>query len=155
MRCRPPPHARGAPRLAGRENEHEPAALDVQDKLKQSIGQRSLYHVCCAYSNFDKELGYTQGMGFLAGIFLMYRDEESSFWCLERLLNGDRHKLRTLYTPGFPLLQKYYYIVRAASHPPASRRASAAHPPCARSSTPSPSRSCPRCMRTWSGTRST
>ena len=35
-------------------------------------GQTALYEVLNAYSNLDKEVGYCQGLGFIAGHFIMH-----------------------------------------------------------------------------------
>ncbi|PPS09432.1 hypothetical protein GOBAR_AA11216 [Gossypium barbadense] len=54
-------------------------------------GQRSLYNVLKAYSVFDRAVGYVQGMGFLAGLLLLYMSEEDAFWLLVALLKGAVH----------------------------------------------------------------
>eukprot|EP00897_Mesotaenium_endlicherianum_P003962 jgi/Mesen1/3594/ME000020S03126 len=56
-------------------------------------GQRSLYNVLKAYSVYDTAVGYTQGMGFLAGLLLLYMGEEDAFWLLS----------------GLPLVQQYLF----------------------------------------------
>ncbi|KAL5974435.1 hypothetical protein ACLOJK_031100 [Asimina triloba] len=55
-------------------------------------GQRSLYNVLKAYSVFDRNVGYVQGMGFLAGLLLLYMSEEDAFWLLVALLKGAIHE---------------------------------------------------------------
>ncbi|KAL5993633.1 hypothetical protein ACLOJK_040885 [Asimina triloba] len=55
-------------------------------------GQRSLYNVLKAYSVFDRDVGYVQGMGFLAGLLLLYMSEEDAFWLLVALLKGAIHE---------------------------------------------------------------
>jgi hypothetical protein len=35
-----------------------------------------LYNVLKAYSNFNSEIGYTQGMSFIAAVLLMHMNEE-------------------------------------------------------------------------------
>ncbi|KAJ0977620.1 hypothetical protein J5N97_013094 [Dioscorea zingiberensis] len=42
-------------------------------------GQRSLYNVLKAYSVYDRDVGYVQGMGFIAGLLLLYMSEEDAF----------------------------------------------------------------------------
>ncbi|KAL0375869.1 UNVERIFIED_CONTAM: EVI5-like protein [Sesamum calycinum] len=54
-------------------------------------GQRSLYNVLKAYSVYDREVGYVQGMGFVAGLLLLYMSEEDAFWLLVALLKGAVH----------------------------------------------------------------
>lgn len=70
-------------------------------------GQRSLYNVLKAYSVYDREVGYVQGMGFLAGLFLLYMGEEDAFWLLVALLKGVLHTpMEGLYQVGLPLVQQ-------------------------------------------------
>ncbi|KAF3955616.1 hypothetical protein CMV_019179 [Castanea mollissima] len=73
-------------------------------------GQRSLYNVLKAYSVFDREVGYVQGMGFLAGLLLLYMSEEDAFWLLVALLKGAVHApMEGLYLVGLPLVQQYLF----------------------------------------------
>ncbi|XP_068302707.1 uncharacterized protein [Pyrus communis] len=73
-------------------------------------GQRSLYNVLKAYSVFDREVGYVQGMGFLAGLLLLYMSEEDAFWLLVALLKGAVHApMEGLYQVGLPLVQQYLF----------------------------------------------
>jgi hypothetical protein len=43
---------------------------------KYGKGQIKLWNVLNAYSNYNKNLGYTQGMNTIAALLLMYLDEE-------------------------------------------------------------------------------
>ncbi|WOK94116.1 hypothetical protein Cni_G02818 [Canna indica] len=71
-------------------------------------GQRSLYNVLKAYSVYDRDVGYVQGMGFLAGLLLLYMSEEDAFWLLVALLKGAIHSpMEGLYQAGLPLVQEY------------------------------------------------
>ena len=45
-------------------------------------GQASLRRVLRAYSCYDREVGYCQGMNFIAGMFLTFMSEEEAFWLL-------------------------------------------------------------------------
>ena len=50
-----------------------------------------------------------QGMGFIAGLLLLYMSEEDAFWTLVALLRGSVHPpLEGLYQAGLPLLQQYF-----------------------------------------------
>ena len=56
------------------------------------------------------QVGYVQGMGFIAGLLLLYMCEEDAFWTLTGLLKGACHApLEGLFRPGLPLLQQYLY----------------------------------------------
>lgn len=73
-------------------------------------GQRSLYNVLKAYSVYDRDVGYVQGMGFLAGLLLLYMSEEDAFWLLVALLKGAVHApMEGLYLAGLPLVQQYLF----------------------------------------------
>ena len=40
-----------------------------------------------AYANFDREIGYVQGMNYIVALLLVYiRDEEQVFWCLHQVM---------------------------------------------------------------------
>ena len=45
-------------------------------------GQCALRRVLRAYSYYDREVGYCQGMNFIAGMFLTIMSEEDAFWLL-------------------------------------------------------------------------
>ena len=50
-----------------------------------------------------------QGMGFIAGLLLLYMSEEDAFWTLVALLKGAvQPPLEGLYQAGLPLLQQYF-----------------------------------------------
>ncbi|CAL9167453.1 unnamed protein product [Musa hybrid cultivar] len=75
---------------------------------RHGLGQRSLYNVLKAYSVYDRDVGYVQGMGFLAGLLLLYMSEEDAFWLLVALLKGAIHApMEGLYQAGLPLVQEY------------------------------------------------
>lgn len=42
----------------------------------------ALHNVLKVYSLYDTDVGYCQGMGFLAALLLMYLEEEVCFRCL-------------------------------------------------------------------------
>ena len=77
-------------------------------KERYGNGQRKLYKVLSAYSKYNKSVGYVQGMGFITAIFLIYMDEESSFYMLHSLMK--KYKLEGLYYDGFPELKKKCYV---------------------------------------------
>lgn len=53
------------------------------------------------------QVGYVQGMGFIAGLLLLYMCEEDAFWTMTALLKGALHApLEGLFRPGLPLLQQ-------------------------------------------------
>ncbi|KAK3029962.1 hypothetical protein RJ639_038767, partial [Escallonia herrerae] len=50
------------------------------------------------------------GMGFLAGLLLLYMSEEDAFWLLVALLKGAVHApMEGLFLVGLPLVQQYLF----------------------------------------------
>lgn len=83
--------------------------LFSQDKGQ---GQKSLYRILLAYSNYNPTVGYCQGMGFLVALFLMYfQEEEDAFWGLVRLLDPDGMDMATLYSQDMPKVAECSYVV--------------------------------------------
>jgi hypothetical protein len=67
-------------------------------------GQGYLQNVLRAYAALDPEVGYCQGLNFLAGCILLYcQDEQLAFQVLHALLI--HHNMRVLYVPDLRELQ--------------------------------------------------
>jgi len=49
-------------------------------------GQESLRRLLTWYAALDPEVGYCQGMGFIAALLLSYMIEEDAFYCLYAVL---------------------------------------------------------------------
>lgn len=46
-----------------------------------------LFNILIAFSNYDRQIGYCQGLNYIAGILLLVcKDEETSFWLLKHLV---------------------------------------------------------------------
>lgn len=45
-----------------------------------------LFNVLRAYANFNPDIGYTQGMSFIAAVLLMHMNEETAFWVFVQML---------------------------------------------------------------------
>ncbi|XP_037343710.2 growth hormone-regulated TBC protein 1-A-like [Pungitius pungitius] len=57
-----------------------------QSRAEPSL-QRALYNVLLAYGHHNTEVGYCQGMNFIAGyLMIITKDEEKSFWLMDALL---------------------------------------------------------------------
>ncbi|CAG9815561.1 unnamed protein product [Phaedon cochleariae] len=63
------------------------------------LGQDSLYRVSKAYAAYDSEVGYCQGLSFLAATLLLHMPEEQAFCILVKLMYD--YGLRDLYKDGF------------------------------------------------------
>lgn len=49
--------------------------------------QHQLYNVLIAFSNYDKRIGYCQGLNYIAGLLLLVcKEEEATFWLLKHML---------------------------------------------------------------------
>ncbi|KAI9335923.1 rab-GTPase-TBC domain-containing protein [Obelidium mucronatum] len=66
-------------------------------------GQESLFHVLKAYSLYDPEVGYCQGIAFITGPLLLNMPDEEAFCVLEKLMKS--YNFRDLYTPKMLGLQ--------------------------------------------------
>ena len=64
-----------------------------------------------AYAIYDNEIGYVQGMNYLAAILLIHiNDEEKAFWCLVHLLF--RKNWRMIYDNNTPKLLNLLDLVK-------------------------------------------
>jgi hypothetical protein len=73
-------------------------------KVDPASGRNRLYNVLKAYSIFDKEVGYCQGINYIAAFFIMnIEEDEDAFWCLQELLYG-KHQWRDIFSDNTPRL---------------------------------------------------
>ena len=70
------------------------------------VKQKSLFNVLNAYSIYNSELGYCQGMSGLCGVLLLFMDEEESFWALNTLMIDKKYAMHGLFIEGFPKLTR-------------------------------------------------
>lgn len=54
---------------------------------ENGLGQTSLRHLLHWYAALDPDVGYCQGMGFIAALFLTYMIEEQAFYTFYTVLN--------------------------------------------------------------------
>ncbi|XP_075784408.1 uncharacterized protein LOC102457209 [Pelodiscus sinensis] len=74
---------------------------------RYGVKQQELFHVLSAYSVYNTEVSYCQGMSQIAAILLMYLNEEDAFWALAQLLTNQKHAMHGFFIPGFPKLQRF------------------------------------------------
>ncbi|XP_031785636.1 USP6 N-terminal-like protein isoform X2 [Nasonia vitripennis] len=79
----------------------------INYRERYSLKQRSMFYVLAAYSMYNMEVGYCQGMSVLAGLLLLYMDEEEAFWGLSVLLTDKKYSMHGFYVDGFPKLNRY------------------------------------------------
>lgn len=66
-------------------------------------GENMLFNILLAYANYDEQVGYVQGLNYIAAMLLMHiQDEEKVFWCMIYLLN--RRNWRSIYMEDMPRL---------------------------------------------------
>ncbi|XP_037041912.1 USP6 N-terminal-like protein isoform X7 [Bradysia coprophila] len=76
---------------------------------RYSIKQQALFNVLTAYSMYNMELGYCQGMAGVAGILLMYMDDEQAFWALNTFMSDSKYAMHGLFIEGFPKLTRFLH----------------------------------------------
>uniref|UniRef100_A0A673G3S0 TBC1 domain family member 4 n=1 Tax=Sinocyclocheilus rhinocerous TaxID=307959 RepID=A0A673G3S0_9TELE len=77
-------------------------------------GQLSLYNLLKAYSLLDPEVGYCQGLSFVAGVLLLHMSEEDAFHMLKFLMYDTG--LRKQYRPDMIILQIQMYQLSRLLH---------------------------------------
>ncbi|XP_051546196.1 TBC1 domain family member 12 isoform X2 [Myxocyprinus asiaticus] len=61
---------------------HRPEAIE---------GQAKLFRVLSAYARYNPQIGYVQGMSYIAAVLLMILSEEEAFWALVALLEKPKY----------------------------------------------------------------
>ncbi|NXT33567.1 US6NL protein, partial [Pelecanoides urinatrix] len=113
--CLPPPFQQMKEQAKSFSSEIKQIDLDVNRTFRNHImfrdrygvKQQALFHVLSAYSVYNTEVSYCQGMSQIAAILLMYLNEEDAFWALAQLLTNQRHAMHGFFIPGFPKLQRF------------------------------------------------
>ncbi|KAJ8688445.1 hypothetical protein QAD02_024240 [Eretmocerus hayati] len=77
-------------------------------------GQLALFNLLKAYSLLDHEVGYCQGLSFVAGVLLLHMSEDTAFFLLRHLMF--RRGLRKLYLPDMAALQLHLYQLSRLLH---------------------------------------
>lgn len=81
-----------------------------------SSGQLQLYRILNGYANACPDVGYCQGMNFVAGLLLLVSGfrEEAAYRMMVRLMDG--YGLRGFYQDEFPLLNVYIALFDCLCH---------------------------------------
>ncbi|CAA9989351.1 GTPase-activating protein, putative [Plasmodium knowlesi strain H] len=72
-------------------------------------GQQILFNILKAYSNYNKSLGYCQGMAFIVATFILYMNEEDAFYMLVALI--EKYHLNDLFSSDMSLLNEDLFIL--------------------------------------------
>lgn len=79
----------------------------IMFRERYGVKQQALFHVLAAYSMYNTEVGYCQGMSEIAALLLMYLNEEDAFWALSQLFTDKRHGMHGFFMPKFPKLIRF------------------------------------------------
>jgi len=88
----------------------------VKELLAATGGQASLRRVLRAYSVHDRDVGYCQGMNFIAGMFLTFMTEEEAFWLLVAVMNDKPCLMRGLFGEGMHETHQVLFIAEKLTH---------------------------------------
>lgn len=106
-----------------------PIPADVADSIERDLprtfpslpafapgasGFLRLRRVLRALAAYSPEVGYCQGMGFVAGVAVSALPEDDAFWFLATMMASAEHSLSQLWRRGFPLLQQLFVQLSAA-----------------------------------------
>mmetsp|Transcript_45751 Transcript_45751/g.110897 ORF Transcript_45751/g.110897 Transcript_45751/m.110897 type:complete len:495 (+) Transcript_45751:184-1668(+) len=73
-------------------------------------GQAALRRVLRVYSYHDRDVGYCQGMNFIAGMFLTQLSEEEAFWLLVGVMKQEPCHMRGLFREGMAITHKVLHV---------------------------------------------
>lgn len=82
-----------------------PRTLTYMKEFSQdpNSGKNKLYNVLKAYSSYDIEVGYCQGINYLAAMLLTHvKEEQDAFWCLVFIMT--EHNWREIFNHNTPKL---------------------------------------------------
>ena len=83
---------------------------DKESTWKTKEAEDKLFNILLAYANYDTQVGYVQGLNYIAAMLLMHiQDEEKVFWCLVFILN--RNHWRSIYMEEMPKLMEIIDIL--------------------------------------------
>jgi len=80
----------------------------IMFRERYNTRQQDLFHVLAAYSMYNTEVGYCQGMSQIAALLLMYlNSDEDAFWALSQLMVGTKYNMHGFFIPSFPKLMRF------------------------------------------------
>lgn len=69
--------------------------------------QKHLFNVLVAYSVYNTEIGYTQGMNGIAALLCMFLSDEDAFWAFSNLFTGEKYGMHGFFALGFPKIERF------------------------------------------------
>lgn len=95
-----------------------------------------LFHVLVAYAHHNKEVGYCQGLNYIAGLLLIVtKNEEWSFWLLKQLLDNTVRSYHTKTMEGLKIDTAVFRALLVQRAPQVNQRLEVVGLPCAVMST--------------------
>lgn len=91
-------------------------AVTPEQVLDGRGGQAAMRRVLKAYSAYDRELGYCQGMNFIVGMFLTLMTEEEAFWMLVAIMTDKPCKMRGLFGEGMRETHQVLFVAEKLIH---------------------------------------
>ena len=80
------------------------------NKSSDPCYQDQLYNILRAYANSNAKVGYCQGLNYIAGLlYIVTKDEESSFWLLKDLCERIIPDYHTTSMPG-TIMQSFLFL---------------------------------------------
>lgn len=101
-----PPRPRVPPNGASIKRKEKPQI----DFVVAEGGQAKLRRVLRAYGTYDPEVGYCQGMNFIAAMFITFVTEEEAFWLLVQVMNARPCRMRGLFLDGMSEAHQVLYV---------------------------------------------
>eukprot|EP01117_Protostelium_nocturnum_P010394 TRINITY_DN3739_c0_g1_i1.p2 TRINITY_DN3739_c0_g1~~TRINITY_DN3739_c0_g1_i1.p2 ORF type:complete len:431 (+),score=119.20 TRINITY_DN3739_c0_g1_i1:418-1710(+) len=86
-------------------NADVPRTFPSHDFFRNQDGQRQLRNILMAFTTLKGDIGYCQGLNYLAGVMLIHMDEESALWMLMQLMK--KYDFEGFYIEGTPSLDIY------------------------------------------------
>ncbi|CDR96074.1 TBC domain containing protein, putative [Babesia bigemina] len=71
--------------------------------------QDALFNVLKAYALYNPDVGYCQGMSFIAGMLVLYMNEEDAFFTMVGVM--EKNDAKRLFLPQMPLLVRYCSVL--------------------------------------------
>jgi TBC1 domain family member 10 len=88
------------------------SGLKLFDK-NPSSGGNSLFNLLKAYSIYDPDVGYTQGMSFIAALILMLFDQDEAVaWTVFVKILSEKNDWRRFYGENTPKLFEFTKVIR-------------------------------------------
>lgn len=89
------------------KNDVKRTFYNKESIITQNRSHKKLERILSAISLFRHDVGYCQGMNFIAAILLVVVTEETAFWLMDTLLRD--YKLENIVSPGLPQLSLFVF----------------------------------------------